>query len=436
MRFAVVKDGVEIADYGWKDNVILDQGLDRISDNSWASNLAYLAQGTDTTPAATSQTGLVAETGARSNTYPSGAFGDGYSLQDMILDPSNAIATMRRTIDGPVFPSGANLNEFGLSHTGTASTNLFNRVVSPSTVVIPNGGQPRITYELSIQVPGIPALQTTETAGATGWPIEYTITDITSTPTYFTVTVNEDHHYEIGGKVNIDGTTNYDGEWTIDSIPSSATIRILDTSNFATESSGTVKNNVRRKFVAVKYGFNSHINLSSVTNPSGTSLGRYFGNNSNNNGSSDSGTSTECNIYDGNWRNTSGRLGLNIINTKLVNPPTNFPSHWVATSAYHLGGTQSGRTSMGETSNSASPSDSSGYYVSGQSYTNGTFYRDYIFTFGASIKNFSNINAIMIGQGAASASPCAPGYILFEELQRKKNTHTLSITIRRTWGRL
>lgn len=436
MRFAVVKDGVEIADYGWKDNVILDQGLDRIAANSWASNLAYLAQGTDTTPAATSQTGLVAETGARSNTYPSGAFGDGYSLQDMILDPANAIATMRQTIDGPVFPSGANLNEFGLSHTSAASTNLFNRVVSPSTVVIPNGGQPRITYELSIQVPGIPALQATETAGATGWPIEYTITDITSTPTYFTVTVNETHHYETGGKVNIDGTTNYDGEWTIDSIPSSATIRILDTSNFATESSGTVKNNVRRKFVAVKYGFNSHIGLGGLTNPSGSYLGKYFGDTSSSGVTNDSGQSSTHSIFDGNWTNTSGRLGLNIINTKLAAPPTNFPSSWYQTSAFHLGGTETGRTNMGETSNSASPSDSSGYYVSGQSYTNGTFYRDYIFTFGAGIKNFTNINAIMIGQGMNNASHCAPGYILFEELQRKKNTHTLSITIRRTWGRL
>lgn len=436
MRFAVVKDGVELYDYGWKDNVILDQGLDRISDNSWASNLAYLAQGTSNTAATTSQTGLVAEAGARSNTYPSGPFGDGYSFQDMILDPSNAIATMRRTIDGPVFPSGENLEEFGLSHTSTASTNLFNRVVSPSTVVIPPGGQPRITYELSIQVPGVPGLQTVETGNSTGWPIEYTITDITSTVSDFTVTLDEAHHYEAGGKVNIDGTTNYDGEWTIDSIPSSTTIRILDTSNFATESSGTVKNNVRRKFVAVKYGFNSHISLAGLTNPSGSYLGKYFGDSTSSSTSNDSGQNSTHSIFDGNWNGSSGRLGLNIINTKLVAPPTNFPSSWYTTSAFHLGGTQAGRTNMGDNSSGSTPSDGSGYYVTGQSYTNGTFYRDYIFTFGAGIKNFSNINAIMIGQGLSNSSHCAPGYILFEELQRKKNTHTLSITIRRTWGRL
>src|SRR5690606_20998755 len=122
--------------------------------------------------------------------------------------------------------------------------------------------------------------------------------------------------------------------------PSSTTIRILDNSNFAQESSGTVKNNVRRKFVAVKYGFTSHIDLSSVTNPSGSSLGRYFGSNLSAAGTTSSGTLTECNIFDGNWMNTSGRLGINIKNTKLVNPPTNFPSHWVTTDAYHLGGTQ------------------------------------------------------------------------------------------------
>lgn len=435
MKFAVVVDGEEVADYGWKDNVILDQGLDRIASASWASNIAYLAQGLNDTPAATNQTGLIQEYGTRSNTYPNYLFDDGYASQDMILVPASAIAIMRRTIDGVIFASGATLKEFALSHTSTAGQNTFNRVVPNAPVVIPPGGQPRITYELSIQVPGVSSLQPTVSGGSTGWPYEYTITNISSTSAYFDVTLNESHHYLSGGKINILDTTNYNGEYTIYSIPNASSFRVLDINEYAGESSGKAKNNVKRKFVAVSYGFTSHTDLYYPSNPANNGVGMFFGT-----GSpywqNVSGVGNNITPFDGTWGNLTSWLGIGIKNISYVSLPTFFPSALYGTQANHLLGTQTGRTDMMDYHTNASPSDAYGYRVLGQTYIPGSFYMDYIFTFGAAVKNFNNINAILVGQGSGNTSVGSPAYFLFEEPQRKKNTHTLTITIRRIWGRM
>lgn len=425
----------------WIDNLILDSGLDQMSTNAWANMIKVMKYGDDGTTSTTSMTNLQNELG-RSITVPSYDFGDGYKGRDVILDPSNAIATMRQTIDSAVFGSTTTVREIGFGWDNATGNNLFNRVVPPGGIVVNSGNQLRAVYELSIQVPGIPALQSTESGGSTGWPIEYTVTDITSSPTYFDVTTSIANHYVSGGKINISGTTNYDGEWTINSKPSASVCRILDTNNFAQESSGTVKNNAKRKFVSVKYNFGAHFSLSGWTNPSGSDLGRYFACNDNSSATSVGGGDNSVNSSDAYRGFFDGAVSsayyhaANIIDTTLVNAPSNFPSHWNATSAYHLGGTQTGRTNLNGIYNTAS--DTNGFGVVGQTYTNGNFYRDYVYTFATGIKNFSNINCIILSKGERSggntSTPTA--YILFEELQRKLNTHQLSITIRRSWGRM
>lgn len=443
MQFMEIANGKDIVKRtDWHDNMILDSGLDQISSNSWANMIKVMKWGDDGTATNSSMTNLQNELG-RSVTVTSYDFGDGYKGRDVILDPANGLVTLRQSIDSSVFGSTTTVREVGFGWANATGNNVFSRVVPSGGFIVNSGNQFRGVYELTIQVPGISALQTTETGDATGWPVEYSVTDITSTPTYFTVTTSVNHHYVSGGKINIAGTTNYNGEFTISSIPAANQIRVLDANNFSGEATGTVKNNVRRKFVAVKYSLSSHFRLDSGwTNPNGANLGRYFGCNSQGSNTSALGGIDAINaddsyrgFFDG-AASSSYYHALNIKNTVLVNPPTNFPSHWTQTIAYHLGGTQTGRTDMA--SGISAFTDANGAGVIGQTYTPGSFYRDYVYTIPTAVKNFSNINCIILSKGDSfiGSNQEPSGYIVFEELQRKLSTHQLVITIRRIWGRL
>lgn len=457
------------------------------------------------------QTGLTAEV-KRSSTQPQFIDeDDGLTAAATTIDATAGTVTFKVTRDFTEEVSPVNYTEVGMSSQATAGNNIFSRMLLAGAVTVGAGQLLRLKYELTIKCNGhAPASQTLEEGGFTGWPLPYNIVSITSNGTYWEITTNEAHHYQPGGKLNIDGAkrpraaitaasstptdftitaaghglsagqsaiiegvtpSGYNGTFTVDSVvgddvtflsvlnpgtgtdfgdirqaepgtwydgtdyviastPTTTTIRITNaTSIAAAGEDGTVYNNVKRTWIATGYGV-AGPNSGAYGAPADAFLRALGGAGKTNDG----GSTDYHGIHDGS--SSSSRDGWILI--PASHPavlPNDFPQFYgqSTTSGFWSAVNENGTTQSpsvtnvltGAATDTADPS----------AYTNGTFYQDFAFAFGAGSANWSDIRMIGFGSTVSPFNPSLQGYWLFEEPQRKKNTYSLALTVRRSWGR-
>jgi hypothetical protein len=218
--------------------------------------------------------------------------------------------------------------------------------------------------------------------------------------------------------------TWYDSqEWTIASVGAN-TVVITSALNLGTVNAneGTAKNNDKRKLIVNSYSVGP-FNTSQSGNQYGQVDGilRYM-----------LGTTIP---YGQTWLNAVGVLdtGSNAISLVIpATPPTSYPNTFPVNWA---GNTQRDDTGASTTigSNGAGNSSQQDKAGTNLTYVNGTFYRDSTHTWAAGDGNFQNI--VYIGISVSLNSRNMMAHIKFEEPQRKDNTHKLTLTVRRSWGR-
>lgn len=146
-------------------NLVVTAGKDFLCNSQQSNGLQvatkYLARGSDSTPAAAGNTTLGAQIGNRTNSYLSGN-----PFTGVKYTAATGLIQARRTYDSEVESGNQNINEIGLF--GNAyGTDMFSRIVLPSTVTVLTGQQLRLTYELQITVGPITATVSSPTI--TGW---------------------------------------------------------------------------------------------------------------------------------------------------------------------------------------------------------------------------------------------------------------------------
>lgn len=153
-------------------NLVVDAGLDSLGAGTRTlSNFlsgGWMAVGTSSTAPAVSQTGLVAETGVRTNS--NGAIADVIGS-----GASFAYWYIRITRVWTEPQSNGNLTEFGLFNASAAGTMLARQLFkdaggNPTTVVKTSADQLRITYEFRMYPPTVDATGSTTISGTSyGW---------------------------------------------------------------------------------------------------------------------------------------------------------------------------------------------------------------------------------------------------------------------------
>lgn len=292
-----------------------------------------------------------------------------------------------------------------------------------------------------------------------------TITAATSNPTTLTLTATA-HGKAPGDTIVVEGMTPsaYNGEFVVDTTPDANTITIASVLNPGT---GTVFGNLRTKEPATWYTSNewtiasvtsttivvtSALNLGTTHANEGTCVndtkrkvvvtsysisqlvsetgGTVYGGLGSDTtrmcfGTANAGGTTynnETGILDGNV------ISLVIPTTPPVSYPNTFPVNWAGTSQRTYAGvnTTIGATGAGNDANNDKTTTAA-------TYTNGNFYRDYSATWAAGEGNKTNIKYVGIGIALNNRNIMA--HVQFEQPQRKDNTHKLTVTVRRSWGR-
>ena len=229
----VDSNGSVVEDRPWKNNLILDQGLNQVCDGtaSLSSCFASCAVGTGTTTTYTDSGAVTVTIAAGTATASAGIFTAGMVGQLLVTNDgteqyitafgtttsvsvsgsNSAVAqlftvwavnqvglateikrtntyltgagncgttsntgtatrTLKRTFDFSAEVSPQNYTELGWSYTNSAGNNLFSRVlIAGGTVSVLASQQLRVIYELSILV--TPNTARAETAPITGWPV-------------------------------------------------------------------------------------------------------------------------------------------------------------------------------------------------------------------------------------------------------------------------
>ncbi|MFN0130797.1 MAG: hypothetical protein ACKV19_29390 [Verrucomicrobiales bacterium] len=84
---------------------------------------------------------------------------------------------------------------------------LFSRIKLASPIALLVDQQLRFTYNLTLQVAGVPGVtQSTVEGDSTGWPVLYNVSNITTNGAKMVVTTSAAHHFAVGSKVNLSGT--------------------------------------------------------------------------------------------------------------------------------------------------------------------------------------------------------------------------------------
>lgn len=264
-----------------------------------------------------------------------------------------------------------------------------------------------------------------------GYNGSFTIASVSGDDIVVTSALNPGTGTDFGNVRQAEPGTWYDGDdYTIASVPSSTKVRITNATSIADAGAdGTAYNNVNRKWIAVSYG---------VAGPTAGSYGapaadilRALGGAGK---SSDGASTLYSGIHDGST--SSDRDGYLLIPASHPSVlPNDFPQWygqqttsgtWAAISD---GGVAQSPSVTNVTTSAATDT------ADPETYTSGNFYRDWIFVFGAGVANVQDIKMIAVGISQSPFNPSIQGYFLFEEPQRKKNTYSLSLTVRRSWGR-
>jgi len=261
------------------------------------------------------QTGIVFLTRSSESSVVNGTtFGTQYGTADSV----ETIVS----INNPETWSGQNEFEILFNPQGVAGTvNMFGvtntcRVFLPTPLVLEATDFVRITYRVFINSNGNGPVQSFPDYNATGWPHTYNVSTMSSDGSNIAMTVDGDHHYEVGdtlliqeatptqipiGNISSDGTTisvnseshffsvgqnmtilgtnNYDGNYTVTSVVDGDNFTITSALNVADETSGfvhdsTPANYYNQEFVVSSIPSANQIELTSTLNEPVTNNGR------------------------------------------------------------------------------------------------------------------------------------------------------------------
>lgn len=287
---------------------------------------------------------------------------------------------------------------------------------------------------------GLTAAQSAIIEGMTpsGYNGTFTVDSVVGDDVTFLSVLNPGTGTVFGNIRQAEPGTWYDGtDYTIASVPSSTKLRITNaTSIAAAGEDGTAYNDVKRKFKALCYGvegIGTHYETNGDT-PTYAAAATT--------GMATSGT-TRAFLEK---KDSGSYLHIGIPTTPPTFRPLGFPRVWknttaaTATTAAGACVDIDGNNDSGAAVHAAISSTNYSKAAAGDTYTAGTFYRDYTFIFAAGDLNLSNIKLIYLASGTvttdiAMASEAAQGFIEFEQPQRKKSTYKLTLAVRRSWGR-
>lgn len=416
------------------------------------------------------QTGLAVEA-KRSNTYPSFTAVDGLASQGHHPDQTAQKMRVRRTFDFTAEVSDTNYTEIGVSPSGSAGNNLFARILLSGAVTVLTGQQLRVQYDLILQCSGIQT-HPTSTLAITGWPVPFSIASITASGSAWTVTTTTAHNYATGGKVNIAGAlppkvavvtatstptdftietgaahgrsvgdqitledmvpTAYNGTWTVATIGSATVLTVTTAANPGT---GTAFGTLRLATPATWF---DGTNYTVASTPTATTF--TITNTATPPAAGASGTvysNLNAAYYAACW-------GVGPYYPSLVSG--NARAFLEMTSSVAAHGFSDGlKTPAAFTTDISSAPPYANRIApttnTKTAYVNGNWFQDHVSTFDAGTLNYTNIQSFAIAGGNSvsfAANASAPSQALFnlEEPQVKANTHSLTITVRRSWNRV
>lgn len=467
-------NGSVASDTGFQNNLILDQGLDGLTGMTWGEVMDYACIGTgntptkDTTASSASQTNTTVTRTAGAYDFSASDVGklihwtdgseakitafisatevtvaedqtvvaqsfDLYRVNQVGLDAevsrtNNYLSGSRSSIAGidgviryestydfPVESTMETYREGAVSEVSTAGNNIFSRFVFDTPVEVDAGQQLRLTYQLSVDVGGLHEFNEIDLEpNFTGWPVTYTATNITSTATDFTVQTNRDHHYTAGEKVVISGTTSYDGEWTIVSVPSTDTFLITSALNPPTETTGNVvgrlvaEHGFARK--AVHRGFNASTGASQAGVTSSSSARAFL----------EPELEDVSAIFASDPSSSFDELPIWDLDGDMQDTPRTSSYSSITGAAGGITGAQGPESAVA------------------QPYVPGSFERVSTITFSPARGNDTRWQYLIFGGYYNSSTNRILGlqyYIKFTDRQRKDDTHALTLTITRKWGR-
>lgn len=423
------------------------------------------------------QTGLAAES-ERVNTYPAYSDPDTSHSQTTIVNAGAGTVTLRRTYDFAVRGSNINYTEVGISPSSGAGNNLFSRILLTGAVTVLTGQSLRVRYELTLKHTYAVSRPSGVAMSITGWPRPYNISSITSTVSNFTVTLAESHHFLAGGKININGAlppikaitaasstpteftitsaahgysggqsiviagvtpSGYNGTWTIASVTTD-TITVTSAVN---PGPGTVFGTVRRATPGTWYDgewtiasvTSTTVVVTSAINPidAGASGTAYNNTKALTAHSAplirqviDDGTGTGAiNGYRGQWNS-----GAAISSQDWL-----YDGFTSANPVRACMGTLTAAPAFAYNTNQAAGSLQKN--MSAASYVAGSFERIWTVTFNAGEGNSSTIRDLSFNRyyDAGGGPGAIPLIHIFEEPQRKDNTHSLALTLTLRWNR-
>lgn len=379
---------------------------------------------------AVNREGLDTEAG-RSATYPEYEDDDGLRASDSDVDLAGGEILLKRTYDhDPAGVGGQTVTEIAVSSQAGSGDNVFAAVVLPVAVFVAEGQQLRMSYKLFIATAGaLLASQEVEEGGFAGWPISYDIDSVASTPTEFTVTLSENHHFQPGNVITIAGVTpsDYNGEWTVASV-TSATVTITEASDFGAGTGGTLVGTDARTFIAVNSGIAALTGYGAPVSPKHRAFGDV-----------DDATlpadPDNRGILDGG--EPASEIRVKFWDASFTPPAKDF-SAWIGTVSYPANGSTQ-EIARSNVTPTAIGGNNPSRALAASAYVAGTFYRDHTTSFPVGALSESNWHAITFyreqADGTAPAETSTSGYYLFDQPQRKDNTHTLALTFRVIFSR-
>lgn len=360
----------------------------------------------------------VKRTGGANSTntiWPSFVESDGKNSQGMFWDDSTGIITLRRTLDQTTETGTVVYTEMGMSWTASTPGNLFCRVVFDTPVTVNSGEKLRTQYNLQLAIPyaSTAARPTEVTVAISGWPYTYSISGIVSTGSNFTVTTTDNHHFIIGSKVNISGTSvgTYNAEWTIASVTAD-TFTVTSALNPGASSGGTCFLNTKADVYQCWYPFQGIGTTTSLSAGSGWPS-----------------TNGLPNGY------TWGPSSAGLWDNAFTNGPSQVDNNAGVVGMYITTSRRTPTASIGSTISMTAGTQATNSTAA--SYTNGNFYRDYSATFAAGAVTSNDIRSLFIAATNSISTGTGYGGLLFDfkEVQRKNSTAALTLTFRKSWGR-
>jgi hypothetical protein len=153
------RSGAVLHDLGWRQNLILNGGLDMVASYVFADCFKYGHLGSGSAPVQPADIGLQ-NWARRTSTYGAG---------DVAAIYVGDVATLQRSFLFAAETGAVTYNEFGSSPTNVDRAPLFNRVVFDNPLTLGNGQQAKITMALDITVSPLTTPQVYSSDVITGW---------------------------------------------------------------------------------------------------------------------------------------------------------------------------------------------------------------------------------------------------------------------------